>query len=644
MKAPTFCQSLEFGTAAWPLALILLTALPGAADSGRVVARPGQTFRGWGMSLAWEANDVYGGGRQPAQIRDPDVQNQYMDLLYGDPALRLTLGFNIARYNIAGGDDPTHKHMRADAQMEGFQTGPNAPFDWTRDAPQRRMLQEAKKRGAHIFEAASYSPPYWMTLSGCSSGAKVGHQDNLRPDMYESFVNYLATVVKHFKDAEGIYFESLEPFNEPDGGWAAGGRQEGNGASYSSQNALIPLLATRLKRDGLDTFVSGVDMNNLGAAIGGAAQLNSAVLSGLGRLNTHDYHSNPNPGELREYWSLALKLHKPIWMSELGCCFPTQGDKSDMWGALFMADSVRMDLRDLRAEAWVLWQPDWNVIAFDPKGGAPHPKRQFYALAQYTRFIRPGFQIISAGGAYNTLAAYSPGSKRLVLVSTNWDSPTANDLDLSAFAGLPPSAAVYRTTADETVSLQEGQNLLSPKEHLVDRLPVRSVTTYVIDGVSPLPVPPSSAIEGVHQIVSEGTKLCLNITRNSTESGGGIIPYPCSGGFSNMVFNLVDQGAGFYAIHTLNGASSLCLTISNASRSPGDGKKIGGPGNLIQSNCGSRSLAGNQLFEVVKFVQNRSQLRVKSSGLCLEDPGRGGTIRQNQCRRSSANQEFILTE
>jgi hypothetical protein len=230
MKTPTFRPGLEFGTAAWLLALILLTALPGAADSGRVVARPAQTFRGWGMSLAWEANDLYGGGRQPAQIRDPDIQNQYMDLLYGDPALRLTLGFNIARYNIAGGDDPTHKHMRADAQMEGFQSGPNAPFDWTRDAPQRRMLQEAKKRGAHIFEAASYSPPYWMTFSGCSSGATVGHQDNLRPDMYESFVHYLATVVKHFKDAEGIYFGepgALQRARWWLGRWRTPGRQWG---------------------------------------------------------------------------------------------------------------------------------------------------------------------------------------------------------------------------------------------------------------------------------------------------------------------------------------------------------------------------------------------------------------------------------
>ncbi len=623
---------------------LLMRSASALADSGRIIPRPAQTFRGWGMSLAWEANDLYGGGRQPAQIKDPNIQSQYMDLLYGDPATRLTLGFNIARYNIAGGDDPTHKHMRADAQMEGFQDGPNAAFDWTRDAPQRRMLQEAKKRGADIFEAASYSPPYWMTVSGCSGGASVKHQDNLRPDMYENLVNYLATVVKHFRDVEGVRFESFEAFNEPDVGWTARGRQEGNSASYSSQNALIPMLASRLKRDGLDTFVSGVDMNNVSDAVGAAGKLNPAALSVLGRMNTHDYHSTTgDPARMQLYKSLAQKIHKPIWMSELGCCFKGQGDGTEMWGALFMADSVRMDLRDLGAEAWVLWQPDWNVIAFDAKGGAPHLQKQFYALAQYTRFIRPGFQIISAGGAYNTLAAYSRSSKRLVLVSTNWDAVTPNDLDLSAFGGIPSSATVYRTTADETVNLQKGSITLSSKGHLIDRLPARSITTYVIDGVSPLSTPASDSIEGMHQIASEGTKLCLNIIRNSTQSGDGIIPYPCSA-LGNMEFNLVDQGAGFYSIHTVNGAKSLCLNVANASASPGDGKKLGGPGNLIQSDCGEGLLRGNELFEIVHLGGDRVQIRVKSSGLCLEDPGSGGTIRQNRCNQSILNQVFTLTE
>jgi O-glycosyl hydrolase len=627
---------------AWLFALVLLTPSLALADSGRIIPRPAQTFRGWGMSLAWEANDLYGGGRQPAQVKAPDIQSRYMDLLYGDPATRLTLGFNIARYNIAGGDDPTHQHMRADAQLEGFQSGPGAAFDWTRDAPQRRMLQEAKRRGAGIFEAASYSPPYWMTVSGCSSGATVGHQDNLRADRYGSFVDYLATVVRHFRDVEGLRFESLEAFNEPDGGWAAGGRQEGNGASYSSQNALIPMLASRLKRDRLDTFVSAMDMNNLDAAVGGLGQLNPAALSALGRLNTHDYHTSPNPGRLKEYKSLAEKLHKPIWMSELGCCFPGQGDRTEMWGALFMADSVRTDLRDMGAEAWVLWQPDWNVIAFDANGGMPLPKKQFYALAQYTRFIRPGFRIISAGGAYNTLAAYSSSAKQLVLVSTNWDGVTPNDLDLSAFTTIPSSVAVYRTTAEKDANLQEGSIRLSSKGHLIDDLPVRSVTTYVIAGVSPISIPVSRSIEGLHQIVSEGTKLCLNINQNSTRSGEAIIPYPCSG-FSNMEFNFVGRRDGSYSIHSVNGAKGLCLNVSNATTSPGDGKKYGGPGNLIQWNC-SDGLPDNELFEIVDRGGDRVQIRVKSSGLCLEDPGRGGTIRQNRCNPSTLNQVFILAE
>jgi O-glycosyl hydrolase len=630
-----------------PWLLVLLLVSPAVADSGRVVPRPAQTFRGWGMSLAWEANDLYGGGRQPAQIKDPHIQGQYMDLLYGDPIARLTLGFTVARYNIGGGDDPSHTHMRADAQMDGFQSAPGAAFDWTRDAAQRRMLHEAKKRGANLFEAFSNSPPYWMTVSGCASGSKSGqHEDNLQPAMFESFVQYFTTVVKYFRDVEGVRFESLEPFNEPDLGWGAGGSQEGYSASPSTRNTSITMLARRLKQDGIDTFVSGIDTNNVAAAVGSVEQLDPSALGALGRFNTHDYHAASYWVRLKRLKELGQKFHKPIWMSELGCCFPGQGDKTDMWGALFMADTIRADLRDMGAEVWVLWQPDWNVIAFDSQGGAPHLKKQFFALAQYTRFIRPGFEIISAGGAYNTLAAYSPQSKRLVLVSTNWDSDTPIDLDLSAFGSLPPQVTVYRTTSDEAVNLQQGSIGLSSAARLFDQLPARSVTTYVIDGVAPRSAAPSGAIEGTHQIVSEGTKLCLNINQNSARSGKGIIPYPC-GAFSNMEFNFVDQRNGFYAIQTVNGphgAKGLCLNISTASSSPEDGKKLGASGDLIQWVCSGQSLHDNELFAVSDAGQGRVRIHVKSSGLCLEDAGRGGTIRQNICKPSELNQQFTLAD
>ena len=290
---------------AW-LWVFLLLISPATADTGRILPRPAQIFRGWGMSLAWEANDLYGGGRQPAQIKDPHLQSQYMDLLYGDPATRPTLGLTVARYNIGGGDDSTHTHMQPDAQMEGFQSGPGAPFDWTRDAAQRRMLQEAKKRGANLFEAFSVSPPYWMTVSGCSSGNKPGQrEDNLRPDMYESFVNYLDTVVKHFRDVEGVRFESLELFNEPDLPWGAYGRQEGYSAASSVRNILIPMLARRLQQDNIDTFVSGMDTNNVAAALDSVEQLDPNALGALGRLNTHDYHAVDDRVRLKRLRQIA---------------------------------------------------------------------------------------------------------------------------------------------------------------------------------------------------------------------------------------------------------------------------------------------------------------------------------------------------
>jgi galactan endo-1,6-beta-galactosidase len=463
--------------------------------------------------------------------------------------------------------------------------------------------------------------------------------------MRESFVNYLATVVKHFRDAEGIRFESVEPFNEPDGNWwGAGGKQEGYTVPVATQSAILPMLADRLKHDGVGTIVAGVDTNNISSAVSVSGQLSADALSGMGRLNTHDYH--PLVGDvakLKEYRALAEKLHKPIWMSELGCCFANQGDKSEIWGALFMADSIRMDLRDMGAEAWVLWQPDWGVIAFDPKGGAPRLQKQYYALAQYTRFIRPSFEIISAGGAFHTLAAYSRSAKRLVLVTTNWDSPAGNDLDLTAFTGLPSSVTAYRTTAEETVSLHEEKIAITATGRMVDSLPVRSFTTYVIDGVTPLPNLPAVAIEGTHQIVSQATKLCMNITTNSTRAGDAIIPYSC-GAFNNEEFNFVDQRGGFCSIQTVNGTASLCLNVSNGVGSPGDGRTRGGSGNLIQWNCGNGSLPANELFEITPAGQGMYRIRARGSGLCLEDPGAGGTIRQNRCDAASAKQIFSLID
>ncbi len=468
-----------------PAALGLWLILAGAGDPARTSATVStaaeQTLRGWGMSLAWEANVIYGGPFDAAQIPDPVEQGRTMDLLFGDPARGPGLGLNVARYNIGGGDNPdpgrcprpAPSAAQPGARMEGFLAGPGAEYDWSRDAGQRRMLHEAQVRGATVFEAFSNSAPWWMTVSGCASGAERGGEDNLRADAVPAFAAYLATVVEHFRREEGVAFGSVSPLNEPDGAWwVSGGRQEGSFASLPKQEAVVAALARALA--GTGAVVSGTEANSLDAMTGYLAQMGAASLDALGQVNVHQYNGT-DPGALRRR---VAALGKPLWASEVGCCF--SAGQSEMWGALYMASAIRTALRVLGAEVWCFWQPDWGVI--DARGGHPRPLRQFYAIAQYTRFIRPGFKVLSSQGD-NVLAALSPDGRRLVLVATNWGGEGAvEDIDLAEFHRPGAAVAVYRTTEDPAVSLAYEAGRVDDAGHLTDRQPPASVSTYVIEG------------------------------------------------------------------------------------------------------------------------------------------------------------------
>lgn len=78
------------------------------------------------------------------------------------------LGLNMVRYNIPAGHKP---HLSPNVsenplQAQGFRPDPLKPYNWSEDAAQIRVLKDSKAYGATVFEAISYSPPWWMTKSG----------------------------------------------------------------------------------------------------------------------------------------------------------------------------------------------------------------------------------------------------------------------------------------------------------------------------------------------------------------------------------------------------------------------------------------------------------------------------------------------
>ena len=431
------------------------------------------------MALAWEANVVYGSRLVRPALPDPAARDRFMDLLYGDPARTDGLGLTVARYDIGGGADPDPRPcdrppdhgLWPRATMEGYLTGPDGRYDWRRDASQRRMLHEAIRRGADTIEAFSNSPPWWMTRSLCVGGADRAREDNLRPDRVDAFASYLATVAAHFDRVEHVHFASVSPVNEPDGSWwVAGNHQEGMFTTLPMQEAVIDALARRLA--GTGTIVSGTEPNDYDRMTAWLGAMTPDTRRALGRVNVHQYDGH-DPARLQQ---AVASLGKPLWMSETGCCLVPAPPAT---AALTMAHWIRTALETMGATVWCFWQPDWGVIDLD--GGVPRTLPQFDAIAQFSRFIRPGDRILPTADE-NVLAARTADLRHVMVVVINGGpAPVDEDVDLAAVAAPNTAVTSARTVTTAPGGLRPGTARVDLRGHLTDREPPSSVTTYVAE-------------------------------------------------------------------------------------------------------------------------------------------------------------------
>ena len=327
------------------LSTLLLASIGLHAETYTVdVKQRYQTNEGWGVSLCWWANMC-------GRWNDERV-SELVDWLVSPEGLN----YNIFRYNIGGGDDPNNGHCLPHhmgkgkglrAEMEGFKDGPDEPYDWEADEAQRRiMLMIKEKRPDAIFEAFSNSAPWWMTISGCVGGNTPATADNLRPDCYVAFAQYLVDVCKHYKETYGIEFVSLEPFNEPvTDYWYANGSQEGCHFGAEAQTDFVKILSPLLKESGLNTIISASDETNVETSIQSLkVYRDKGVLPLIGRWNTHTYSGSIEAK--KELQQLTSELGIKFWQSETG-----SGGRG-IHGNLMMAQRLMDDIRYMKPAAW----------------------------------------------------------------------------------------------------------------------------------------------------------------------------------------------------------------------------------------------------------------------------------------------------
>ena len=507
-------------------------------------------FQGWGTSLCWWANRV--GYSEELTLLTAEA---FFDKEKG-------LGMNIGRYNVGGGDDVVRgavskedkeadpflhqQHIqRSDSAVPGyctdvtkidldsnseayytdnfdradFECGYAWNYDWEADANQMNVLKAAADAAGDEFiaEAFSNSPPYFMTVSGCSSGGVDPSVDNLREDSYTAFATYMADVIEHWMKEGVITFQSVDPMNEPATDyWSAySPKQEGCHFSQGdSQSRILTALNDELKAKGIDIIICASDETSIDAAVNSYNALSDDAKSVVTRIDTHSYQGTQY-SLLKE---TALEAGVNLWMSEVDGTYTIGNEDTKMQAALGFSGQIIKDINGLMPTAWIMWDavdihvdtdniydtctikeaedivskgvPFWGIAIADHDSKELLLSKKYYAFGQFTRYIRPGYCILGTDDKANQVtAAYNPEDGSIVIVAMNTrDEDVKREIDLSELNIKDDnSIQIIRTSGD----MESGENwadvtdssyaqLNDDRTKLTIVLKNSSVTTFVI--------------------------------------------------------------------------------------------------------------------------------------------------------------------
>jgi O-glycosyl hydrolase len=281
-------------------------------------------------------------------------------------------------------------------------------------------------------------------------------------------------------------------------------KQEGCHVSPGENQSAL-LLATRQALDdaGLEQILlAGTDETSTVAAGNSFKKLSDEAKAILDRIDTHSYKI----GKMEELQALAADHGKNLWMSEVDGDMVLGSNSGEMGAGLWLANKMISDIQSMMPSAWILWQgidnhissegymgnqdsgmPDlsrgyWGLTVVDHDKQEIYLTKKYYAFGQLSRYIRPGYRILTTT-AKGVLAAYSDEEQKLVIVAINEDE-TAREVgfSLDGFRFSGGTAQVIRTSATENWA--ELSPIPVQPDMLRATLAPYSITTFVVEGVT----------------------------------------------------------------------------------------------------------------------------------------------------------------
>lgn len=447
-------------------------------------------FSGWGTGFSRWAVEAG---------RSKSVSDKAAQMLFGENGLKM----NMVRYEVSGGDDPSHSHfLDADKMPPSWMKTVTAKDGKTdhvlylsKDKNRINLLKKCinSANGKLSVELCPTSPPYYMTVSGCTAGAVYSGNDNLRTDCRGAYGKYLASAVKAMS-AQGISVSSISPMNEPSSlHWKAGDtRREGFHVSQGEQQSKL-LIAVRnaLNSAGLSKVnIFAADETDIDTAASSLGKLTNQSAGTISRVNIHSAeHENVD-------FKVMAQKYTGVRITEADGFYTSGENAGEMSAALGISKRIISDLQNSGASAWIMWQavcdgrPDLEsgylgLIYRDYMTGSLEVTQKYYAFGQFSRYIGAGSTLIKVDE--DTIAAYESASNRLTIVAVNDGSKVKEvEYSLDGFGLLKGSRVTeIRTSGSlydgEQWSVTDDAAEVTSTGFSADLAP-NSVTTYVLEG------------------------------------------------------------------------------------------------------------------------------------------------------------------
>jgi O-glycosyl hydrolase len=331
-------------------------------------------FDGWGISVGKVPRNPVGFQKKISQndknllvsqgltkalgtVDSNAIQNQ-KTLLFSSQGLNL----NSIRVYMIGGDDPSHTHMSIGP---GFYQDSSMTTISQTFIDNMNYLQTLIQNNITHLEAFFYTPPYWMTISGCTAGS-INGSENVSDTQLSNYAQYIINVLLYCKNTFNIIFNTVSIINEPSSNWwQAFGRQEGCAFGIPKMINFLQIVYNLLKRNNINTLIvlpENNDVYNASLYIKALIQQNSTILNMIGSFNIHTYFGNIK--DRQNINMLSKSLNIPIVVSEYG--YGTDQSENtpmnkQLNGGIGFSKHICKDINYLQPIRWTAWNLYWGL-------------------------------------------------------------------------------------------------------------------------------------------------------------------------------------------------------------------------------------------------------------------------------------------